>query len=47
MSPLAELISQPEAHAAELGALLDLWDMFVLYAAGFAMGRTSGGSKPK
>ena len=33
-------------HTAELGALLDLWDMFVLFAAGFAMGHTSGGSTP-
>jgi hypothetical protein len=46
MSPLAELISQPEAHTAELGALLDLWDMFILYAAGFAMGRTTASTSP-
>ena len=26
--------------------LLDLWDMFILYAAGFAMGRTTASTSP-
>ena len=31
---------------ADLPPLLELWDMFVLYAAGFAMGRTSAPTRP-